>query len=134
MLAQVADVIELGGLQVGARHGNFRDGRLGQDVLRDILDRLVDDFMDEADIPLFTGGDAPDHLAPGDFGIDHGLATTPAILDHDDKILHREAGESTSNVSSIIYEKQKMSRRDFLKHGSFRAHWTRITILSNPFV
>jgi hypothetical protein len=39
-------------LRVYARRWNFADGRLGQDILCDILRRLVDDFMDEADIVL----------------------------------------------------------------------------------
>jgi hypothetical protein len=99
-------MIELGGLQVGARRWDFGDGRLGQDILGDILDRLVDDFVDEADIAVFAGRDPGDHLAPRDFGIDYGLATTPAIVDHDDKILHGSSRESASD-RPFFSEKQK---------------------------
>jgi hypothetical protein len=39
---------------------------------------------------IFAGSDARDYLAVGDFGIDHGLATTSAIVDRNNKILHRD--------------------------------------------
>jgi hypothetical protein len=65
MLAQIADVVELIGLQIGARGVDVGQGRLAQYFGGDVLDRAVRDFMNEADIPIFAGRDPRDDLAPG---------------------------------------------------------------------
>jgi hypothetical protein len=44
--------------------------------------------VNEADIFVFARGDAGDHFAAGDLGIDNGLASAPAIIDHHDEVLH----------------------------------------------
>ena len=54
MLAEIADVIELAGLQVGTCRAEVGQGRLAQNVGRDVLDRAICDFMDETDIPVLT--------------------------------------------------------------------------------
>jgi hypothetical protein len=64
VFAQVADVIELAGLQIGARRADLGQGRLAENIGGDILDRAICDFMDETDIPVFTRRDAGDDLAP----------------------------------------------------------------------
>ena len=46
MLAEIADVIELAGLQVGTCRAEVGQGRLAQNIRRDVLDRAVCDFMD----------------------------------------------------------------------------------------
>ena len=51
----------------------------------------IGDLVDEADVPVFAGRDARDDLAAGDLGIDDGLASAPAIIDHHDEILHAPA-------------------------------------------
>ncbi|MCK1516839.1 hypothetical protein IVB22_30900 [Bradyrhizobium sp. 190] len=57
MLAKITDVIEMVGLQVGARRADVGQGRLAENLGCDILDRAIRDFMDEADIPVFTRRD-----------------------------------------------------------------------------
>jgi len=37
---------------------------------------------------LYSPDAARDDLAPGDLGIDDGLAPAPAVVDHHDEILH----------------------------------------------
>jgi hypothetical protein len=66
--------------------------------------------MDEADVPVFTRGDPGDDLAPCDFGIDDGLATAAAVVDHHDEILH--AGDLTSSRAS------ESTAALFLKNGN----------------
>lgn len=43
------------------------------------------DLVDEADVLVFARHDPRDDLAPGDFGIDNGLAAAAAVIDHHDK-------------------------------------------------
>jgi len=54
VFAQVANVIEMAGLQVGARRTDVGQGRFAEDLGGDVLDRAIRDLMDEADIPVFT--------------------------------------------------------------------------------
>jgi hypothetical protein len=49
MPAQIADMIEPGVLQIGIASGDVGEGGLRQDILGDIVDRAVRDFMNEAD-------------------------------------------------------------------------------------
>ena len=58
MLAKVAQVVEAAGLQVDVFGLDLWESRLGQDVGGDVLDHGASDFMDEADIPVFTRNDA----------------------------------------------------------------------------
>jgi hypothetical protein len=44
--------------------------------------------MNEADVLVFAGGNARDDLAPGNLGIDNGLAPAPSIVYHHNEILH----------------------------------------------
>ena len=105
VLAQIVGVIEAVGLRVGVVDGDFGEGGLGQNLLGDVLDRAVQDFVNEADIAVFARGDPRDHLAPGHLGIDHGLAPAAAVVDHDDEILH-----GACNIS----ENQKKVKRGLL--------------------
>lgn len=66
MLARIADVIEVAGLQVGAGHGDLGQGGLAEDIGGDVLDRCVHDFVNEADIPVFARRDSGDDLASSD--------------------------------------------------------------------
>src|ERR1700682_6634559 len=88
MLCKIPAMIETGGLQIGPGDPDFGSGGLRQNLGRDIVDRRVRDFMNEADVLVFAGGNARDDFAPGDLGIDDGLAPAPSIVDHHDKILH----------------------------------------------
>src|SRR5712664_2111902 len=88
MLPEIADMIETAGLQIGARDLDFGNDSLRQNLGGDIVDRSVGDFMNEADVLVFAGGNARDDFAPGDLGIDNGLAPAPSIVDHHDEILH----------------------------------------------
>jgi len=54
MLAQVVDVIELIGSQIGLGRVNFGQDGFAQNIGRDILDRGTGDFVDEADICVFA--------------------------------------------------------------------------------
>jgi hypothetical protein len=66
--------------------------------------------MNEADVLVFTGDDARDDFAPGDFGIDDGFASPSAIIDHHDKILHAACSAISSrrvDVAAAISENQK---------------------------
>ena len=74
MLAQVADVIELVGLQVGSCHADLGEGSLGKNVGSNILNGGIGDLMDEADVLVFARHDPRDDLTPSDFGVDDGLA------------------------------------------------------------
>lgn len=50
--------------------------------------------MDEADVFILTRRDPGDDLASCDFRVDDSLATTAAVIDHHDEVLH--AGNLTS--------------------------------------
>jgi hypothetical protein len=67
--------------------------------------------MNEADVPVFAGGNARDHLAPGNLGIYHGLAPAPSIIDHHDEILQWRGSPSPlergQRMRPIISENQK---------------------------
>src|ERR1700694_50203 len=89
MLPEIAAMIETAGLQIGVRDRDFGNGGLRQNLGGDIADRSVGDFMNEADVLVFAGGNARDDFAPGDLGIDNGLAPAPSLVDPHDKILHR---------------------------------------------
>src|SRR5258708_6049041 len=111
MLAEIAGVIEAAGLQIGAGGRDFGKCCLRQNLGGNIVDRSIGDFMYEADVPVLAGRDASDDVAPGDFGIDNGLAAAPSIVDHDHEILH-EGVLSASRAGlgltrAIISENQK---------------------------
>jgi hypothetical protein len=88
VLCQIAGMVEPAGLQIGTCQADFRNGGLGQNLGRDIVDRGIGDLVDEADVLVLAGGYARDHFAPGDFGIDDGFAPAPSLVDHYDEILH----------------------------------------------
>jgi hypothetical protein len=90
-------MVEAAGLQIGAAGRNFGQRGLGQDIGGDVLDRAIGDLVNEADVVVFARCHARDHFATGDLGIDDGLASAPAIVDHHDEILH----------SGVISENQK---------------------------
>src|SRR5882724_3003320 len=131
MLAQLADMIELVGLQIGAGRVDVGQGCFAQDIGGDVLDRAIRDFMNKADIPVFARRDPRYDFAPGDFRIDDGLAAAPAVIDHHDEILHAGdlalIGELESNGGSIS-ENQKKVQYKILKIRKFIA----MAILSGP--
>ena len=47
MLAKIAHVIEMAGLQIGIRRADIRHCGLAQDIGGDIFDRRIRDFMDK---------------------------------------------------------------------------------------
>jgi hypothetical protein len=59
MFSQVAPVIELTGLQIGACGADVGKGGLVQDIGGDILDRRIGDFMDETDVFVFARRNPP---------------------------------------------------------------------------
>jgi len=63
VLAEVSDVIEMPGLQIGLVRVDLGEGGLSENIGRDILDNGAGDFVNEADIPVFTGNDARNDLA-----------------------------------------------------------------------
>ena len=69
MLAKVASVIETARLQIGAIGGDLGEGGLGQDLVGEIVDNTVHDFVNKADVLVFAGCRTRDDLAPGDLGI-----------------------------------------------------------------
>src|ERR1700687_5608353 len=75
--SEIAGMIEMAGLQVGARDRDFRERCLRQNLGGDIVDRRIGDLMNEANVFVFAGRNARDDFAPGDFGIDDGLAPAP---------------------------------------------------------
>ena len=87
MLAKIAGMIEMAGLQIGARYGNFWKGGLVENLVGNIVDRMIGDLVNEADILVFAGGDARDDFPPRDFRIDDGFAPASSVVDHDNKIL-----------------------------------------------
>src|SRR5271154_4682537 len=88
MFAEIAGMVETVGLQVGTSDRDFGSGGLGQNLGGDVVNRGIGDFVNKADVPVFAGGNARNDLAPGDLGVDHGLAPAPSIVDHHDEILH----------------------------------------------
>ncbi len=64
VLAKIANVIEMAGLQIGARRADLGQSRLAENLGGDILDRAICDFVDEADIPVLTRRHPGDDLAP----------------------------------------------------------------------
>jgi hypothetical protein len=114
MLAKVAGVIETAGLQIGASRPDFGNGSLGQNFGRDIIDRRISDFMDEADIVVLAGRNAGDNFPPRDFRIDNGLAPAPPVVDHHNEILHGGAffasacADAGSQDAVSISENQKL--------------------------
>jgi hypothetical protein len=54
VLAKIADVAEMAGLQVGACRAEVRQGCLAENLGGNVLDRAIRDFMDEADVPVLT--------------------------------------------------------------------------------
>src|SRR5687768_17186466 len=108
MFSQVALVVELVGLQIDACRGNIGKRGFVQNVGGDVLDGGIDDFMDEADVPVFTRRNPRDDLAPGNFRIDNGFTAATAVIDHHDEILH--AWQSVSHPGTDDYsisEKRK---------------------------
>jgi hypothetical protein len=111
MLAPIAGVIETAGLQIGPGDRDFGNCRLRQNLGGNIVDRSIGDFMNEADVLVFAGYDAGDDFAPGDFGIDNGLAPAPSIVDHDHEILHKGtlfASRTRACDVTSISENQKL--------------------------
>src|SRR5260370_17168774 len=88
MLAEIAGMIDAVGLQIGACDRDFGTRCLRQHLGGDIVDGAIGDFMNEAEVLVFAGGDARDRFAPGDLGVDDRLAPAPSIVDHHDEILH----------------------------------------------
>ena len=87
MLSEIAGVIEMAGLQIGARHRDLGNGGLRQNLRGHIVDRTIGDLVNEADVPVFAGRDARDDFPPRHFRIDDGLAPAASVVDHDNKIL-----------------------------------------------
>src|SRR4051812_40868400 len=98
-------MVEPMGLQIELAGLNVRYCGFGEDIRRDVLDRSVIDLVNEADVVVFPGGHARDHVAPCHLGINHGLAPSPAIVDHHDKILHAETNRRHPSMTAIISEK-----------------------------
>jgi hypothetical protein len=118
MLAEIAGVIEPDGLQIGAGRLDFGQGRFGQDLGGNIVDRGIGDFMNEADIAVLAGCDSGDDFAPRDLGIDDGLASAPSVVDHHDEILHQglivPALDQASDVN--IADNQKLVKTKIRKN------------------
>jgi hypothetical protein len=89
MLRQIARMIEMPGLQLGAGDRDFGKGGFRENLFRDVVDRSIRDFMNEADVLVLAGNHARDDFAPGDLGVDDSLPPAPSVIDHHDKILHR---------------------------------------------
>jgi hypothetical protein len=70
MLAKIANVIEMTGLQTRSGRADLRQGGLAENLGGDVLNRAICDFVDEADIAVLTRRDPGDDLAPGDFRVD----------------------------------------------------------------
>jgi hypothetical protein len=88
MLAKIANMIGPNGLQVDMLWLDLGQGGLGEDVVGNVLYRQIDDLVNEADVPVLAGGNPCHDLAPGDLGINDGLAALAAIVDHYNEILH----------------------------------------------
>jgi len=118
MLAQVADVIETVGLEHGGIGCDLGKGGLGQNILGDVVDRAVNDLMNEADVAILAGGDARDHLSSRNFRIDNGFATAAPMVDHHDEILHPAPAASAKSDSirrASISENQNTVKLEFRK-------------------
>jgi hypothetical protein len=116
MLRQIAGMIEMAGLQLGAADRDLGKGGFRENIFRDIVDRNIRDFMNEADIFVFAGDHARDDFAPGNLWIDDGFAPAPSVIDHHDKIVHgalvRAARDRACERSGIISENQKFVGRN----------------------
>src|SRR6202035_1931911 len=99
-------MIQAKGLQIGPGHRDFGKRRLRQNLGGNIVDRSIGDFMNKADVPVLAGRDARDDFAPGNFGIDNGLATAPSIVDHDHEILHK-ATLLSPDLPSLLFLKNR---------------------------
>src|SRR5436190_3166486 len=115
VLAQIAKVIEMAGLQTGACRADVGKGSLAENIGGDILDGGIGDLMDETDVLVLARRYPRDDFAPGDFRIDNGFAAAPAIIDHHHEILHtwRPAYPEPDIVN--ISENQKKVKRNFAK-------------------
>jgi hypothetical protein len=120
VLAIIADAIELAGLQVCASLVNLWEGGFAEDLGSNVSDRTIGDLMDEADIAVLTRRYSGNHFAPGDFGIDDGLATTAAIVDHHDEILHAGDVPHWKRQVSISENRNKV-KKNSEKQNSLRA-------------
>jgi len=60
VLAKIVHVIEMAGLQIGIRRADVRHCGLAQNIGRDICNRRIRDFMDEADVLVFARRDPGD--------------------------------------------------------------------------
>jgi hypothetical protein len=107
MLSQIPRVVEIVSLPAGFGLIDGGEGGLAQNVGGDILDQGIRDFVDEADILVFAGRHARNHLAPCDLGIDHGLAAAPSIVDHHEEILQSRIAFTLRKRASIS-ENQKL--------------------------
>jgi hypothetical protein len=85
VLAKIVHVIEMAGLQIGIRRADVRHCGLAQNIGGDIFDRRIRDFLDKADVLVFSGRDPGDNLTPCDFGIDDGLTAAATVIDHHNK-------------------------------------------------
>jgi hypothetical protein len=92
------------GLQIGGGRRDLGNG-FGQNFGRDIADRGIDDFVNETDVLVLAGSHPRDDFTPGDLGIDHGLASATAVVDHYDKILHGLSVIPTEQTISKIRNK-----------------------------
>src|SRR5918999_1161436 len=106
----------MAGLQIGARRADVGKGRLAQNIGRDVLDRAIRDFVDEADILILARRHPGDDLAPCDFRIDNSLATAAAVVDHHDEILH--VGDLTLSRAPESTRKSISENRKLVKWNS----------------
>src|ERR1700682_6308900 len=102
MLAEIAGMIETVSLQIGPGDRDFGKCCLRQNLGGNIVDRSIGDFMNEADVLVLAGRDTRDDFAPGNFGIDNGLAPAPSIVDHDHEILHKATLLSLDSQSLLF--------------------------------
>src|SRR5258708_38915870 len=119
MLRTIATMIEPAGLQIGPGDPDFGKRGLRQNLGRDIVDRRVGDFMNEADVLVFAGGNARDDFAPGNLGIDNGLTPAPSIVDHHNEILHggapRPAKPGVTGFNRAFLKIRNKSSAEFWK-------------------
>ena len=88
VLPEISGVIETARLRIGVRRRGRGNGCLGEDFRRDVVDRGVGDFVDEADVVVLARRHAGDDFAARDFRVDNRFAPAPPIVDHHDEILH----------------------------------------------
>jgi hypothetical protein len=82
------------------------------------VDRRPYDFVNEADVLVFAGHYARNDLAPGDLGIDDGLAPAPPVVDHHDEILHGVAlfaPEAACGRQANYFVKSEISQEEIRK-------------------